>query len=141
MVMRTLPEAVECQQFGLFHVGLSLRPADIAKNVDREAAVAVLLPAHLEAKADVPGFEDVRAPIVFDRVPFGDESFSGAGFHIWEDVPDGGEVGYRSDGLVAGPVQHLWQLGLQRPDGPTDGIAVGDRVHSAVYAHAAADPA
>ena len=51
------------------------------------------------------------------------------------------EVGGLGDGLVAGPVQHLRQLLLQGPDGPADRIAVDDRVHPAVHAHAAADAA
>ena len=64
-----------------------------------------------------------------------------AGFHIRQDVPHPGEVCGLRDALVACPVEHLRQLGLQRPDGPADGIAVRDRVHPAVHAHAAADPA
>jgi hypothetical protein len=51
------------------------------------------------------------------------------------------QVGGRGDILVAGPGQHLRQLGLEGSDGPADGIAIDDRVHPAVHAHAAADAA
>ena len=69
------------------------------------------------------------------------ERLPGAGFHVGQDVPHRGEVGGLRDVLVAGPVQHLRELVLQGPDGPADGIAVDDRVHPAVHAHAAADAA
>ena len=69
--MRALPETVERQQFGLLHVSLALRPAHVTEDMERQAAVAVLLPPHLKPEPDVPGLEDVRATVVFDRVPLG----------------------------------------------------------------------
>ncbi len=109
--------------------------------MDREAAVTVALPPHLQAEPDVAGFEHVRAAVVLDRVPLGDERFPGAGLHVGQDAAHRGEVGCRRDVLVSGPVQHLRELLAQGPDGPADGIAIDDRIHPAVHAHAAADPA
>ena len=71
MVMRALPEAVERQKLGFLDVGLAFRPAHVAEDVQREAAVTVPLPPHLEAEADVAGFEDVGATVVLDRVALG----------------------------------------------------------------------
>ena len=141
MVMRALPETVERQKLGFFDVGLPFRSAHVAKDVEREATVTVPLPPHLEAEPDVAGFEHVRATVVFDRVPLGYERVSGAGLHVGQDAPHRGEVGRLGDFFVSGPVQHLREFLAQGSDGPADGIAIGDRVHPAVHAHAAADPA
>ena len=54
-------------------------------------------------------------------------------------APHRGEVGCRRDFFVSGPVQHLREFLAEGSDGPADGIPIGERVHSAVYAHAAAD--
>jgi hypothetical protein len=36
--------------------------------MDRKAAVTILQPSHLKAEADIAGFEDFGATVVFDRV-------------------------------------------------------------------------
>src|ERR1700731_4173951 len=41
--------------------------------------------------------------------------------------------------LYIRPVQHLRELLAQSSDGPANGITIGDRIHSAVHAHAASD--
>src|SRR5215470_10748661 len=82
VVMSILPEAVERQQFRFFDVSLTFRSTHVSKDVDCQATVAIPLPPHLEAEPDVTGFEDVRATVVFDGIAFGDEGFSGAGFHV-----------------------------------------------------------
>ena len=109
--------------------------------MNREPAVTVPLPPHLQPKPDVAGFEDVGAPVVFDRVPLGRERLPGARLHFGQHVLHGGEVGCRRDRLVSRPVEHLREFLAQDPDGPADGIAIGDRVHAAVHAKPAADPA
>src|SRR6185369_7187240 len=81
------------------------------------------------------------AAVVFDDVPLGEEGLPRAGLYLGQDVAYRAHVGGIGDGLIAGPFQHLRQLAAQRPDRPADRIAVGDRVHAAMHAHAAADAA
>src|SRR5713101_5049393 len=83
------------------------------------------LPPHLEPESDIPGFEDVGAAIVFDRVPLGGKQLPCAGFDLGEDAPHLGEIGGRGDRRISGSFQHLRELPLQGLDRPANGIPVG----------------
>ena len=62
MVVRAVPETVERQQFGLFHVRLARGPADVAEDVDRQAAVAHRQPPHLETETDIAPASKMSVP-------------------------------------------------------------------------------
>ena len=85
--MCAVPEVIKGQELGFFRVGLARRAADIGQNMDREAAITHRQPPHLEPEPDIAGFEDVRAAVVFDRIPLGRIKLAGAGFQVGQDIP------------------------------------------------------
>ena len=106
-----------------------------------EAAIAIHQPPHFEAEADIPGFEDFGAAVVLDRVALGAEGLTCTGLHLRQEVAHCAHVGRLGDFLVPGLFEHLRQFATEGPDGPADRVAVNDRIHAAVDAHAAADAA
>ena len=107
----------------------------------RKPAIAVALAPHLQAKPDVPGFENLGAAVMLNGVSLGHECLAGAGFDVGKDAAHRADVGCLGDRLVAGTFQHLRKLLTQDTNGPTDRVAVRDRVHAAMHTHPTTDTA
>jgi hypothetical protein len=83
MVMSAFPETVERENLCFFDICFPWRATHVAEDVNREAAVAILLPAHFEAEADVACFKHVRAAVVLNDITLGQECLARAGLEVF----------------------------------------------------------
>jgi hypothetical protein len=107
------PEAVEGQQFGFFRIRAPRRARQVSQHVDRQPAVATDLLAHLQAKPEVAGIENVRAPVVLDGVAAGGKLGPGRGFDLRQGVRDRLYVDLVRQVLVSGSPEHVRKLVLK----------------------------
>ncbi len=127
MVVRLQAEAVEGEDFGFLGVFVAGAAAEIAQHMDRQAAV-IAKRALFKAKADISGLEHEVSALVLHQLDAVAELLAPGRLDL---ARGGGELPHVKGGrdlVETGAAQHRRQALANLTGGPTEGIAVGDRI-------------